>query len=325
MTNKLLKTVFSLYYPETKELTKSMFLSPESLKLYEESYSEPDVQTQAHLKFKDAWLKWVSPQVKGTNLKDFYFYNTAGSSEAIRESLASFAASGGKNIFVFQGDYEGYKALAEAYGITTIEINRDNWRELANNSIRDPFYLSYPSSIDGNIWEDFEIFMEFMKKTQPSCNIRLDLCYVGTTLEKLNLDLSYSNIDMIFFSLSKVFGVYFHRIGGVFSRHQLPGLEGNRWFKNLFSLYFGIKLLESYPIGYIPQKYIKYQTEIMEELNQSYHPVKFYPSDVIFLAYSKSFIEHSFEELRVMKRHDKLDHYRYCLTALLDKKIMEKY
>lgn len=318
MKNKLLKTVYSLYYPETKQMTQNLFLDSSSLELYEKSYSEPSIQTQSHLTFKKAWIKWVSPQIKGKNLTDFHFYNTAGSSEAIRESLASHAASGGKYIFTFQGDYEGYKALAESYGMTTVEINRDNWKELSENVIRDPFYISHPSSIDGNIWEDFGIFMEFMQKTQPNCKVRLDLCYVGTTVEKLNLNLNYSNLDMIFFSLSKVFGVYFHRIGGVFSRHKMLGLEGNKWFKNLLSLHLGTKLLETYSINYIPEKYGSYQMKVVDQLNETYPPVVFYPSDVIFLCYSKSAIEQSFADLRSMKRHEKMNHYRYCLTSYLD-------
>lgn len=316
MKNYLLKTVYSLYYPETKRITSQLFSNSSTLDLYEKSFDEPKIQTQSHIYFRDAWLKWSAPQVKGINLKNYTFYNTAGSSEAIRESLAHYAAGGGKFIFTFKGEYEGYKALAEGYGIQTIEIDRNNWKELAQDSIRYPFYISQPSSIDGNIWEDFSLFLDFMKKTQPNAKIRLDLCYLGTTLEPLEIDLTSSNnVDMIFFSLSKVFGVYFHRIGGVFSRNSMMGLEGNRWFKNLFSLHLGTKLLQTYSIDYFPKKYAQFQNKIIDSLNQNYQPIIFYPSDVIILAYSETGSEHVYEDLKSMKRHS---NYRYCLTSYLD-------
>ena len=320
---QLIKTIYSLYYPESKKITKDLFNNPNSLKFYEKSFTEPKVQTESHIKFKEAWLKWASPQVSG--LDEFYFYNTAGSSEAIRDSLANLKAEGCENIFVFKGEYEGFKALAESYKLNVIEINRQDFLNIPFNSLNGVFYISQPSSIDGNIWKDFDIFVDFIKNTQNSCKIRLDLCYLGTTVTPLKLNLNHSNIDMVFFSLSKVFGVYFHRIGGVFSREKILSLEGNKWFKNLLSLYLGIELLTTYNIDYIPKKYLTYQNDIIYFLNLKYPNINFIASDVIFLAYSNSNnFEQKYPDLKNMKRHVDLSHYRYCLTPLMDYLINNK-
>src|SRR5918999_601042 len=68
------------------------------------------------------------------------------------------------------------------------------------------------------------------------------------------LDLRSPSLGAVFFSLSKAFGVYYHRIGGVLSRAPLPGLEGNRWFKNVFSLALGTLLLERFGVRELPAR-----------------------------------------------------------------------
>ncbi len=129
-----------------------------------------------------------------------------------------------------------------------IQHNRQFWKDLERDSDAmrpgDCFYLSQPSSIDGNTWDDADEFIKMMAHTHPYVRIRLDLCYLGTTTRPFKLlNANMFNVDMIFFSLSKVFGVYYHRIGGVFCKRKLPGLFGNRWFKNLFSLQLGCELM----------------------------------------------------------------------------------
>lgn len=121
---KTVPTIYSLVYPETQEITQKLWES-NPLYLYENSYTQPKYQTEIQNKFRDQWLKWSSSQVKGINLDQFKFHNTAGSSEAIRESLADHASKGGKRINVFKGDYEGYRALAEAYRLEVIDHDRD--------------------------------------------------------------------------------------------------------------------------------------------------------------------------------------------------------
>lgn len=48
----------------------------------------------------------------------------------------------------------------------------------------------------------------------------------------------------VVFSLSKVMGAYYRRIGGALARDPVEGLWANRWFKNLDSLYLGQRWLE---------------------------------------------------------------------------------
>lgn len=308
---KFIRTVYSLLYPETRKITKNLWNSNPHF-LYEDSYSQPEYQTEIESKFKKSWINWSKDQIS-FNESLFYFYNSAGSSEAIRESLARLKASGIDTIYTFTGDYEGYKSLAEAYNLKIISLNRYSWKTIKPNSLKGAFYFSNPSSIDGNVWDDTQDFINKMTQDNPECLLRIDLCYVGTSSKKLNLNLN--DVDMIFFSLSKVFGVYFHRIGGVFSKNKMLGLEGNKWFKNLFSLHLGIKLLDTYNINYFPNKYQKVQTEALLTINKEYN-LNFEPSDVIILGHSK-------DEVSGYTR-ESLKSSRICLTPIMSEVINKR-
>lgn len=308
---KFIKTVYSLLYPETKKLTKELWRENPHF-LYEDSYLQPEYQTDIESKFKNAWLNWSKNQITFDETL-FYFYNTAGSSEAIRESLASLKASGIDTIYTFSGDYEGYRSLAESYNLKVVSILRDEWKNIVPNSLKGAFYFSNPSSIDGNVWEDAQDFISKMKSENPECLLRVDLCYVGTSSKIINLDLN--DVDMIFFSLSKVYGVYFHRIGGVFSKNKMLGLEGNKWFKNLFSLYLGIKLLETYDINYFPTQYRSTQVSSVNLINKE-NSLDFIPSDVVILAYSENQV--------LGYSRDPLTSSRICLTPIMSQTINKR-
>jgi histidinol-phosphate/aromatic aminotransferase/cobyric acid decarboxylase-like protein len=308
MSLNYIKTVYSLFYPETKSMTEKIWKSS-PIYLYEDSFKLPKYQTEIETDFKNQWLEWSKSQIQFKS-EDFKFYNTAGSSEAIRESLADYKAKGGQKIYVFHGDYEGYQSLAESYNLEVVKIHRESWKNISANSITDPFYFSNPSSIDGNVWDDCQNFINFMTSQNPLSKLRIDLCYVGSSVKSVNLTLD--SVDMIFFSLSKVFGVYFHRIGGVFSKHELKSLYGNQWFKNLFSLHLGISLLKKYSVDYFPNKYRMYQIESIEYINKSEN-LSLIPSDVIILATS-SVVNLEFVRFP-------LNHCRYCITPIVCKKI----
>ena len=63
----------------------------------------------------------------------------------------------------------------------------------------------------------------------------------------------------VIFSLSKPFGVYYHRIGGVLTRAEVPTLRGHLWFKNLFSLHLGERLMAAHGARELPARYAALQ------------------------------------------------------------------
>jgi hypothetical protein len=246
-----------------------------------------------------------------------YTYPTAGASEAIRHLIYKFAATGGKTIHVFKGEYEGYKALAEAITkgkeklIKVMEWDRDDYRavsEYFEHSLTDDlFFVSQPSGIDGNVWPEFNAFIRCM----PTGSVVVDVTYVGAVPEssvKERFDLNPIAITAVVFSLSKPFGAYYDRIGGVFLREYDGGLFGNMWFKNLLALRIGTIMMERHDVYYMPNVYGKWQEGMVEDVSIQLG-YKFVPSDVFLLATSDS--NHSDPMAEYLRRAGKL---RLCIT-----------
>ena len=308
----LTTAVYGLVLPETRGTVRRLWDEhPDSL--YECSYD--DVQDVAHARFVEAWRDWVAPVVGG--LKEYaHQYVTNGSSEAIRESVWNLAASAqavsrAPKLHVFAGEYEGYAAYARAAGVSVVIHEGRRWddeRLYAHGALH-RWYVSQPSAIDGNSWSGFGEFIAGM--ADRGIEVAVDLAYVGAASPQPALDLSAPNIPHVFFSLSKIFGVFYHRTGGILSRAPLLGLEGNKWFKNMFSLYLGASLIRETPSPTtLPTKYRPVQLEACRRLVAK-HDIPFAPSDVILLAstplgnYPPAFRRGS--------------GYRWCMTPMMDR------
>ena len=311
--------VYGLVLPETRAMVRRLWAEQPEM-LYECAYD--DVQDAAHGVFLDRWRAWVVASVGG--LDGFtHSYVTNGSSEAIRETvweLAAAAKEAGTTpyLHVFAGEYEGYAAYARAARITVVVHDRTRWRD----ELSSPFpagmhrwYLSQPSAIDGNQWAEFS---EFVTASAPrGVELAIDLAYVGATPKLQTMDLALPHIRYAFFSLSKVFGVFYHRIGGILSRAPLLGLEGNKWFKNMFSLYLGVALLEDTATPTtLPAKYQQAQDEACRAL-RARHGIPFTPSDVILLATSPSGDYPS--------KFRRASGYRWCLTPTIDELLVANH
>ncbi len=276
------RTVYSWVMPETERLLREL-AGPPHREVLRDRHREAwtSKQDAYHEEFFETWLGWCEAKVR-TPAEFAHRYPTAGSSEGIRETLATLASSasceglpGPPTIHIFEGEYEGYRALARPYGIRVVDHPRESWRESlleyrGEASRGHRFYLSQPSSIDGNLWGDFDEFLDFLGD-HTEMRVMLDLCYVGCVPDECYPDAriaaDHEVVDVVFFSLSKVFGTYYHRIGGMFSREEYYGLWGNKWFKNLTSLYLGTELMRRYGVTELPDKYRPLQQTVVEELS----------------------------------------------------------
>ena len=147
----------------------------------------------------------------------------------------------------------------------------------------DQFYLSQPSAIDGMVWDEFDNFVDRMQTNAPRAELMLDLTYVGCVPREFTVRAERSVIAAIFFSLSKPAGAYYHRIGGIFSRHEYPGLFGNKWFKNLTSLAIGTHFMSSFEVYELPRKYLPIQERVAAEVGRQLE-LSLEPADVFLLA-----------------------------------------
>lgn len=302
---KFCKTIYSWQSPEVEQVVAKLFASV-PLHLYNDSYLGK--QEGKEKVFFEKYKNWTNSVLLGEWSSFSYQYATAGSSEAIREVVYSLKVKN-KRLNVFKGEYEGYKAFALAAQVEVIEHKRCDWKNIQWTE-KDVLFLSHPSSLDGNLWADYDEFMNHLANTNSPLEVMLDLCYVGTIAKEYQIKIDYPNIEVLFISLSKVFGVYFHRIGGMFSRKAYPGLFGNQWFKNMFSLELGINLLGNFHVQELPKKYKAVQHKALEEMNRT-SAIQFTPSDVLILGTSQE----------IETNYQRENWSRVCLTPFFDKEI----
>ncbi len=305
----LSRTVYSCYYPETQAVVDELWTSKPHA-LYQEAYMHRN--QDLHLEFASDWVAWSSPLVQIDRLEHKHFYPSQGSSEAIRDLISQIAVARGR-VHIFSGEYEGYRAYAEAFKVPVIQHQRENYQTTLKDVHRgDFFFISEPSSLDGCCWREFPDFIRYLENTCPNIQIAVDLCYIGTTTEGPLRTLESPLIHSIFFSLSKSFGVYYHRIGGVFSREAQPSLEGNNYFRNLFSLSLGKALLHAYDVTALPRKYRPLQLKTVDGIATELGELKM--SDCVLLAHRPAGNETS-ELARYVQRQNFL---RVCLTPTFE-------
>jgi hypothetical protein len=291
--NGISKTVYALVTRETRWI-KSLALGhgtaaerDEYFDMFEDAWTSK--QDSAHQEFFDAWHRWSAPVVDLDRGKYRYFYPTAGASQAIQHLIYDLKARGEDNcLHIFEGEYEGYKAMAEAAGLRIQEHKRDEWRYMLDEESDDHviggdlFFISQPSAIDGNVWPEFNDFVNSM----PEDRIVVDVTYVGAVPQSAvpdRFNLNAPSIRNVVFSLSKPFGVYYDRIGGVWCREEDDGLFGLKWFKNLTSLRIGTLLMQNMNVFYIPERYAPEQNLICNTAS-NFLRVRLRPSDVFILA-----------------------------------------
>jgi histidinol-phosphate/aromatic aminotransferase/cobyric acid decarboxylase-like protein len=285
---RITRTVYGIYYPETRRIVDALW-AERPHDWYERNYTGR--QDAMHRPFFERWRAWTA--AAGVSLGDGFTheYPTAGASEAIHALLALHATRGGKRIHVFAGEYEGYSVLGQALALDAVVHSRDpeRYRESISRGARpgDVFWISQPSSVDGNLWAGFDRFRGWLTTEAPGVKLVVDVTYVGAVAVEPRIDLDHDVVEAVVFSLSKPFGVYYHRIGGVVSRAEVPTLRGHLWFKNLFSLHLGERLMAAHGARDLPTRYLPLQRETLERcLSSGEVPPTAHPSDVVMLAHS---------------------------------------
>jgi hypothetical protein len=306
------RSVYSLYFPETRAVVDALW-SERPHHLYERNYDKR--QDTMHRGCLDGWLAWAARA--GVRLGEGFghHYPTAGASEAIHALMAWQASRGVERgrVHFFEGEYEGYGHTAAALALPAVAHprSRETWRTTAASlAPGDTFWLSQPSAIDGNLWRDFGDFAAVVEQHAPGARLVVDLTYVGAVPGPLAIALDRPSVAAVVWSLSKPFGVYYHRIGGLLSRAEVPSLRGHHWFKNLFSLALGERLMASFAPGELPARY---QAQQARAVALAVHEGLIHPgaraSDVVLLAHASG---DGFDEYR---RGASL---RFCLTPRMD-------
>src|SRR3989344_7010047 len=139
-----IQAVYSYYFPEVRRLITELTREyPHNIFLQSIHPGLDDF----HIPIIEEYVDFQGDFVSG--LREFPFrYPTAGSSEGIREILTFLQRRGVRQIYVFKGEYEGYKETAKTRGIDTTEVD---WGVDLKSLKKGYWFLSNPSARDGNI------------------------------------------------------------------------------------------------------------------------------------------------------------------------------
>lgn len=316
------KTVYSLVWPKTEDVIRQTLSDVETMMA---RHRAPHRQQQDAFgpDFASAWWSWAGLE-SGSVHQWPEFYPTAGASEALREVINELSIDRG-TLVVFDGEYEGYEAIAAGHRTRVVKIPRDNWqdawqieldrRSKINDHTPMQWWVSQPSALDGCWWDGFDHWLATVS-SHPRMEVWVDLTYIGATPSHLHRALPLltpARCAGLVWSLSKPAGMYYRRAGGCLSRRRIPGLWGNRWFKNIDSLWVAQQWLAHVPRGSIPDQYRSAQIDIINHWNgNNPENVCWAPSDVVLLANSKN-RPHTEQD----DRYRRGSGYRVCLTPSL--------
>jgi histidinol-phosphate/aromatic aminotransferase/cobyric acid decarboxylase-like protein len=299
---KAITTVYSYYMPEVRELITAL------------------AQEYPH----DVFLRSVSP-----GLDDFHHpifdklisahrhdvphlaqfphrYPTAGSEEAIREYMTLLQCSGVRQIYVWEGDYEGYRETAKTRHIATVEVGYDG-----DPTAMPPghWFLSNPSARNGMIVPPQKI----QAILEAGHKVFYDLSYLGST-EPVTFDLSHSNVAVAAISFSKPYGLFYYRVGFTFCREPIPALYANKWFKNVYGLLIAAKILDELDLDALAHKYKAVQSHIIEEIEREFG-LGLSASDAFLLAkLPATSAQLSPSHREMIGEFMRGEWYRFCLT-----------
>lgn len=300
-------TVYSYYLPEIRELITRMtrvyphdvFLR--SIKPGLDDFHVPIIERLAKVHAQTL-----------PHLADFANrYPTAGSEEGIREYLTHLRNLGVDSIYVWAGDYEGYREVAKTRGFQVKEIA----------FTQDPadlppghWFLSNPSARNGQLLPEARV----RAVLNAGHKVFYDLSYLSSTAPHV-YDLSHPHIDAAAISFSKPFGLFYYRIGFLFSRAPVPVLYANKWFKNVFGLLIADRVLAELDLPALAARYKQVQAAIVQELNRE-HGLGLAASDAFLLAHlpKEAADGLSPSQRDLISRFRRGEYYRFCLTPYFE-------
>ena len=149
----------------------------------------------------------------------------------------------------------------------TVDVSEGDYQWIKKTG-NEMLYVSVPSSIDGNLHDVID--------QRP---IALDLAYVGSTsIQPIDI----TNVERVFYSLSKSFGIRNIRTGWYFTKQEdtrLRDLTESAKYYNYYAHDVAEKIIDTFNLDYVHTALNTQQKEICKELD-------LVPSDSVWLATS---------------------------------------
>ena len=238
-------------------------------------------------------------------------YPTAGSEEGIREYLTLLQGQGVQQIYVWPGDYEGYREVAKTRQIAAVEVEYD-----CDPATLPPghWFLSNPSARNGMIVPPEKV----QAIAEAGHQVFYDLSYLGAT-DPAVFDVGHPNVAAVAISFSKPYGLFYYRVGFTFCREAIPALYANKWFKNVYGLLIAERILDEIDPAQLARKYKRIQADIVAQINQAFE-LGLSASDAFLLAKlpAAAAARLPADRQELIGRFKRADWYRFCLTPYFE-------
>ncbi len=193
------KIVTSVHLPEVHNLLTSMSFADQ---IYNR-FASPESARKEYSETIETLTDWLSSALSPLDAFN-HSYTTAG----ITEALQCWIQEETRDIYMLDGDYSWLKFISDKVKVV------NHWSMVPEAAV---LYITNPSAIDGNFMKDWEQIM------QSRIPVVLDCAYLGTTPpHKIHIG---KNVEVVFYSLSKNFCLSKMRIGWIFSKKAIKGLE----------------------------------------------------------------------------------------------------
>lgn len=301
-------TVYSWYLPEIAELVGNFARFDYPSEVFTQNYS-PGLDTLHEPLLEDYAVHSLGQVFHASDIFDFEkvlpnAYYTNGSSEGLFHLLARHKTHFPKvPLYQFEGEYQGYGEFAK-----TLDLEITNAPFTNDFSHLQPgvFIVSTPSAVDGNV-----LGADVIDAICDHHYVIIDCAYAGMARFKDEELLSLNKrVVAVVGSMSKPFGLYYHRIGFLWSRDPVPSLYGNKWFKNAFSIELGKEVFQEYSAQYFADRYRPWQAKACEHASVALG-CEIVPSDVWLLGWAQPGPRGIPEALKPYQRGPA---YRVCLT-----------
>lgn len=189
------RRITSPLLPQTRRLLEEVRLN-EICRKPGELLRESSLSAGKHL------IEWLKPAVSLTVFP--YIYPISG----ITDGLNYWIHQERREIFILEGEYGWLQKLTPVQVVKSIS-------EIPDDGV---LYVSNPFAASGNYLDHWEEIISSKFK------VVLDCAYLGTTSNSLTIPIS-SQVEVVFFSFSKMLGLNTLGIGYCFSREPIRGLS----------------------------------------------------------------------------------------------------
>jgi len=211
--------------------------------------------------FVDKMRKWVTASKENTlaGLEDFpYGTMTHGTSEAFQMFMMRH---NDRNFKFFKGDFMMHKVAGNVMG------NKWQWVLDANEVTADSaIIISIPFSDFGTTHPQHIKLLE--RCSALNVPVLIDCAYFGMCYD-MDIDLNYSCIEEVTFSLGKTFPVIGSRCGVRFQRTEIDDavtFANQHGIVNNFGALVGLHCIEQYTADFIAIKYRAVQQQVCDDL-----------------------------------------------------------